>query len=50
MNLWLKIGSFVKSDEKLVNQSVATSTSVPYLEPSHGGDVGSFIRLKALKK
>jgi hypothetical protein len=41
MDRWLKTGSFTKSNEKLHEQSIASSTSVPDLEPIQGGDIES---------
>jgi hypothetical protein len=41
MDRWLRMGSFTKSNEKLDEQSIASSTSALDLEPIQGGDIGS---------
>jgi hypothetical protein len=55
MDRWLKTGSFTKSNEKLDEQSIASSTSVPDLEPIQVAILKVVVsyrlaRLKAMKK
>ncbi|KAF2883744.1 hypothetical protein ILUMI_22433 [Ignelater luminosus] len=38
---WLKTGSIVKSDENLDKQSIASSTTIPNLKPTPGGNIES---------
>uniref|UniRef100_A0A8C4TF17 Sodium/nucleoside cotransporter n=1 Tax=Erpetoichthys calabaricus TaxID=27687 RepID=A0A8C4TF17_ERPCA len=49
MDRWLKTGSFIKSDKKLDEQTIASSsTSVPDLVPTQGDDTESCSKLPSL--